>query len=66
DWVVDARLADGTIMAIRHATHPSFGLQFHPESIGTEHGLDLLDAFLAANVLGKPLSPILSVDPESL
>jgi anthranilate synthase/aminodeoxychorismate synthase-like glutamine amidotransferase len=46
-WQVDARLADGTVMAMRHGTEPTFGLQFHPESIATEHGLALLDAFLS-------------------
>lgn len=46
DWIVDAHLADGTIMALRHAVAPTFGLQFHPESICTEHGLELLDRFL--------------------
>jgi anthranilate synthase/aminodeoxychorismate synthase-like glutamine amidotransferase len=46
-WQVDARLADGTVMAMRHRAHPTFGLQFHPESIATEHGLSLLDAFMA-------------------
>jgi anthranilate/para-aminobenzoate synthase component II len=34
-------------MAMRHRTQPTFGVQFHPESIATEHGLSLLDAFLA-------------------
>ena len=38
---------DGEIMAIRHRAHPTFGVQFHPESILTEHGHDLLGAFLA-------------------
>jgi anthranilate synthase/aminodeoxychorismate synthase-like glutamine amidotransferase len=47
EWTVDARLADGTVMALRHRGHPTFGLQFHPESIGTEQGMDLLDRFLA-------------------
>ncbi|HEX2065239.1 MAG TPA: chorismate-binding protein [Candidatus Thermoplasmatota archaeon] len=46
-WVVDARLADGTVMALRHRSEPTFGVQFHPESVATEHGLALLDAFLA-------------------
>jgi anthranilate synthase/aminodeoxychorismate synthase-like glutamine amidotransferase len=46
-WQVDARLADGTVMAMRHRAQPTFGVQFHPESIATEHGLALLDAFLA-------------------
>lgn len=38
--------ADETIMAISHRHYPLFGLQFHPESILTEHGLHLLTQFL--------------------
>ena len=36
-----------TIMAIRHKNLPIFGVQFHPESIGTEHGKKLLENFLS-------------------
>ncbi len=46
DWLVDARLADGTIMALRHAISPTFGLQAHPESLCTPRGLEILDHFL--------------------
>ncbi|MFO1535769.1 MAG: chorismate-binding protein [Thermoplasmatota archaeon] len=56
-WQVDAQLADGTVMAMRHGTEPTFGLQFHPESIATEHGLALLDAFLALRGPGSPRLP---------
>ena len=35
------------IHALRHRTHPVWGVQFHPESILTEHGRDLLTNFLA-------------------
>ena len=35
-----------TIMAISHRQYPLFGLQFHPEAILTEHGLQLLENFL--------------------
>ncbi len=35
------------IMAIQHQSQPTFGLQFHPESFLTEHGVDLLKNFLS-------------------
>jgi anthranilate/para-aminobenzoate synthase component II len=34
------------IMAMRHRTLPIYGVQFHPESIGTEHGKRLIENFL--------------------
>ena len=37
---------DGEIMGVRHKEHPIQGVQFHPESIMTEHGHALLDNFL--------------------
>jgi anthranilate synthase/aminodeoxychorismate synthase-like glutamine amidotransferase len=43
---VTAETDDGIVMAIRHAVHPVFGVQFHPESVLTEHGYALLAAFL--------------------
>ena len=37
---------DGEVMAVRHRAHPTFGVQFHPESVLTEHGYELMAAFL--------------------
>jgi para-aminobenzoate synthetase len=36
---------DGVLMAVRHRRLPAWGVQFHPESICTEHGLQLLENF---------------------
>jgi anthranilate synthase/aminodeoxychorismate synthase-like glutamine amidotransferase len=43
---------DGTIMAVRHRTHPVHGVQFHPESILTGVGKDLLRNFLEMGHVG--------------
>ncbi len=43
---VTARTADGEIMGLAHETRPVHGVQFHPESIASQHGHDLLANFL--------------------
>ena len=44
---ISARTAEGEIMGLRHRQHRIEGVQFHPESIGTPAGKDLLRNFLA-------------------
>lgn len=44
--VVNARSDDGHVMGFRHVTKPIHGVQFHPESIATEHGHAMIANFL--------------------
>ena len=46
ELVVTARSDDGEIMGVRHRSLPLQGVQFHPESILTEHGHAMLNNFL--------------------
>ena len=41
-----AQTDNGEIMAMRHPTHPVYGVQFHPESVLTEHGQTLVQNFV--------------------
>ena len=45
--VETARTGDGLVMGLRHRVLPVFGVQFHPESIASEHGHRVLGNFLA-------------------
>ena len=45
ELIVNAWTADGTIMGVRHRRYPIDGLQFHPESVLTPHGLDMIQTF---------------------
>jgi anthranilate synthase component II len=44
---VSAFTKEGELMGLRHRKHPTYGVQFHPESILTRHGKQLLANFLA-------------------
>lgn len=43
---VTARSCDDVVQAIQHESNPHYGVQFHPESIGTENGMKILENFL--------------------
>ncbi len=46
DLQADAFTKDGEIMAVSHKNRPIYGVQFHPESIATEYGHEMLENFL--------------------
>ena len=48
ELIINARTPDRQVMGVRHATLPIHGVQFHPESIATEHGHAMLANFMRA------------------
>lgn len=46
ELTVTAETTDGVIMALEHPTHPTYGVQFHPESIGTPDGRGIFERFV--------------------
>lgn len=57
ELVVNATADDGSVMAFRHATLPIHSVQFHPESIATEHGHAMLANFMKiAGIEAKALA----------
>ncbi len=44
--IANAWSSDGLVMAMRHVDAPAHGIQFHPESVGSDHGHHLLGEFL--------------------
>ncbi len=59
---VTAWTEEGTVMALEHERHPVYGVQFHPESILTEHGYAILANFLKA--AGQARGPCSNALPE--
>ncbi len=53
---ITARAADGTVMGLQHRSKPVFGVQFHPESILTDYGYNVLAGFLREAGLTLPKS----------
>ncbi len=49
---VIASSIENEIMAIKHKIYPTFGVQFHPESILTEYGIDIINNFVQINFIG--------------
>jgi anthranilate synthase component 2 len=43
---ITSETQDGTIMGVQHKNKPIHGVQFHPESIATQHGHALIQNFL--------------------
>ncbi len=50
ELAVTARCEDGTVMAVAHRTRPLAGVQFHPESVLSDHGARLVANFMATTV----------------
>ncbi len=68
DFEITATSSDGEIMGIRHKKLPVEGVQFHPESIGTEEGMKMLSNFISGAKDVAPVKDLLKrlVSGESL
>lgn len=52
---ITAKTYDGEIMAVEHNEYPIYGLQFHPESIYTPQGMDIIKNFMDMDVRGSAM-----------
>ena len=65
-WQVTARTGDGLLMAMSHCQHPAVGVQFHPESVLTGSGHQLLWNFLdLAGLVSGPMPVVPNPEPSS-
>jgi len=62
---VSAETDDGLIMAVAHRDRPVYGVQFHPESIASEHGRRILRNFLDLAAAFHARGPLRQGDPPS-
>jgi anthranilate synthase/aminodeoxychorismate synthase-like glutamine amidotransferase len=46
ELLITAQTADGIVMGVRHKNHPIAGVQFHPEALLTEYGMEMIGNFL--------------------
>lgn len=57
ELLITAELESGLIMGIEHKSYPVFGIQFHPESIATENGMQIVQNFLEISPTKYPPAP---------
>ena len=64
DLEVNAETDDGLVMAVAHRERPVYGVQFHPESIASEHGRQILRNFLDLASAFRRARPVALRRPE--
>ena len=60
------RSDDGEIMAVEHKKYNVFGVQFHPESIMTPNGIDIIRNFLGVDVYKRQGQAVVIEDTENI
>ena len=60
-----AQTPEGEIMALKHRQHPTYGVQFHPEFILTEHGKQLLKNFLDIKIVTQSIGEFAMVTEQT-